>query len=128
MAPLSSIVASIPPSRLLVDVGPWLGGFVVLLLVGGAIAMGLRRRLNADSETPSLGFTLEDLRSMRDRGELSQEEFEQAHQRMVGQVRRAAAGRGATESRALARAGVVRRARSLHATRGYVGHHTLPVR
>lgn len=99
MAPLSSIVASIPPSRLLVDVGPWLGGFVVLLLVGGAIAMGLRRRLNADSETPSLGFTLEDLRSMRDRGELSQEEFEQAHQRMVGQVRRAAAGRSTSESR-----------------------------
>ena len=72
--------------NLLVTLLPWLGLLVLLVLVGGAVAILIRRRMAID-ERPTIGFTLGDLRAMRDRGEISEEEFEQAREKMVRAVR-----------------------------------------
>ncbi len=72
--------------NLLVSLLPWLGLLVLLVLIGGAVAILIRRRMAID-ESPTIGFTLGDLRTMRDRGEISEEEFEQARDKMVRAVR-----------------------------------------
>lgn len=71
---------------LLLTLLPWLGLLVLLILIGGAIAILIRRRMSID-DAPTIGFTLGDLRAMRDRGEISDEEFEQAREKMVTAVR-----------------------------------------
>ena len=78
--------------NLLVSLLPWLGLLVLLVLIGGAVAILIRRRMAID-ERPTIGFTLGDLRAMRDRGEISEEEFEQARDRMVTAVRGESAAR-----------------------------------
>ena len=78
---------------LLIEILPWLGLLVLLILVGGAVAVLLRRRMAIDTG-PTIGFTLGDLRAMRDKGEISEEEFEQAREKMVRAVRGEAPDRG----------------------------------
>lgn len=73
-------------STLFADVLPWVGLFVILILAGGGLAMLVRRSIFAGSES-TVGFTLEDLREMRDRGEISDDEFEQSRDRMMNAVR-----------------------------------------
>ena len=73
-------------STLFADVLPWVGLFVILILAGGGLAMLVRRSIFAGSES-TVGFTLEDLREMRDRGEISHDEFEQSRNRMMNAVR-----------------------------------------
>ena len=82
-----TIAQSSSAEGLLGDLLPWLGLLVVVVLVGGGIALGLRRRLLGGSEGSSVGFTLSDLRDRRARGEISEEEYERAHARMVRSVR-----------------------------------------
>ena len=71
---------------LLNDVLPWVGMFVLLILLGGGLAMLIRRSIFAGSE-PTVGFTLEDLREMRERGEITTEEFEQSRSRMMAALK-----------------------------------------
>ena len=73
-------------STLFADVLPWVGLFVILILAGGGLAMLVRRSIFSGTES-TVGFTLEDLRGMRDRGEISNEEFEQSRDRMMNAVR-----------------------------------------
>ena len=63
------------------------GILVVVILVGGVIAMFVRRRLRGGDQAPTIGFTLEDLRLMQVRGEITLEEFENARGIMLGKVR-----------------------------------------
>lgn len=69
-------------STLLTDVLPWAGLLAIITLVGGGIAVFVRRNIFVGSE-PTVGFTLEDLREMRARGEITDEEFELSRARMT---------------------------------------------
>ena len=73
---------------LFVTIAPWLGVLVVVILVGGVLAMWIKRRfLQADQDASSVGFTLSDLREMARTGEISAEEFEAARLQMIERVR-----------------------------------------
>jgi hypothetical protein len=69
------------------DVAPWLGIMVILIIVGGVIAMNVRRKMNGGDDSSGIGFTLSDLRAMHERGELTLEEFQRARDKMLGSVR-----------------------------------------
>ena len=69
--------------RLFADILPWLGLLVVIILLGGGTALFLRRRFASSGETATSGFTLADLRTMRDSGEISEAEFATAKSRML---------------------------------------------
>ena len=60
---------------------------VVVILVGGVIAMFARRRYRSPADDSTIGFTLEDLRRMQERGELSLDEFQNARDKMFSKVR-----------------------------------------
>ena len=68
--------------RLFADILPWLGLLVVVILLGGGLALFLRRRFATIREDETPGFTLADLRKMRDSGEISEAEFTTAKTRM----------------------------------------------
>ncbi len=71
-----------------VSILPWLGLLVLVILVGGGIAIWMRRRMLLDqSAAPRAGFTLSDLREMARTGEISHEEFEAAKSQMIAKVR-----------------------------------------
>lgn len=71
-----------------VSILPWLGLLVLVILVGGGIAIWMRRRMLLDqSASPRAGFTLSDLREMARTGEISHEEFEAAKAQMIAKVR-----------------------------------------
>ena len=69
--------------RLFADILPWLGILVVIILLGGGLALFLRRRFATIREGVTPGFTLADLRRLRDSGEISEEEFTTAKSRML---------------------------------------------
>lgn len=69
--------------------------FGILLLIGvviggGAVVMWARRNAKAPGEPPPPGFTLDDLRRMHERGELSKREFETARDAMIQRTRETA--------------------------------------
>ena len=68
---------------------PWLGILVLIVLLGGGLAIWIRRRITSQSASSQGGYMLEDLRQLRDSGELSQEEFDLARQAMIKGVRNA---------------------------------------
>lgn len=60
-----------------VELWIWLGALVVATLVLGVILLAMRRRLlDSDDAEPGAGSMLDDLRAMRDRGEISQAEYD----------------------------------------------------
>lgn len=59
-----------------------------LVIIGGAAILIARNRLNATSDSGSdVGFSLSDLRKLRDKGEITPEEYEVARNRVVKNVR-----------------------------------------
>ena len=78
---------STTPESLFGDMLPWLGMLAIIVLVGGVLAIWIRRRLTNNSSSQSIGYTLEDLRILHERGELSREEFDLARQAMIKGVR-----------------------------------------
>lgn len=69
--------------RLFAEILPWIGLLAILILLGGGIAIWLRKRMAVNGGDSSAGFILDDLRRMRDRGEISPEEFEIAKSKMI---------------------------------------------
>jgi hypothetical protein len=70
----------------------WLGllGLVILIVVGSGCIPWARRMARGPAPGPAPGFTLEDLRAMLDRGEITQREFDTARDAMLHKTRRMA--------------------------------------
>lgn len=85
-----------PATRDVTSVMLWLGILIVVTIAGGLAVLAIRRRvLGRGSETEDQGTLMDSLRGMRDRGEMTPEEFEAAKRAMVERMRAAiAAGEG----------------------------------
>jgi len=67
---------------------PWLGGLLVLAIVGGMVMLWTRRMaVGRDKERPTDGFGMDGLRGMLDRGEITPEEYDRARRKLVQRVR-----------------------------------------
>ena len=94
--PLILSITDVTPLAQSADPGPILfWSLVLILLLVGAFmgVMYLRKWVrddSGDSESEKLGFTLGDLRRLRDGGRLSDEEYEKARTQMIAATRRAA--------------------------------------
>ena len=63
---------------------------MVLVMVGGFGILIFRRRLNAADDadgSANVGFSLSDLREMRDRGEITAEEYEVTRMKVITKVK-----------------------------------------
>ncbi len=69
------------------DVFTGLGMVLAMVLVGAIGIYLVRRKIKQDSEEP-VGFTLSDLREMRDSGDITDVEFNAARDRIVAQVKK----------------------------------------
>jgi hypothetical protein len=67
-----------------------IAALLAVVVVGGVIVMWARRNAKAPDEGPQQAFTLEDLRRMHERGELSKREFETARDALIQRTREAA--------------------------------------
>ncbi len=70
--------------RLMVQVAIIGAAFLILLIVGFVFARFMRRRL--DRATTRADFTLQDLRSLRDSGQISEREFERMRAGLLGKA------------------------------------------
>ena len=70
----------------------WIGiGVLFVLVVGGGVAvMWARRNAKAPESGPTAAFTLEDLRRLLDRGEITKREFDTARDAMIQRTRQSA--------------------------------------
>lgn len=76
------------PEDLFSDLLPVIAGLLGLAVVGGIIIYIVRRLLRgSEDHSEAGGFTLHDLRRMREAGELSEEEFDRARLAMIDRVR-----------------------------------------
>ncbi len=76
-------------SDVFMQILPYAIVIVALTIVGGIIMMISRRKIDAGAGGTPVGFTLSDLKELRDRGELSDEEFERARQEVIARARKA---------------------------------------
>ena len=67
-------------------IAPVLGALVLIVVVGAVALLLIKRWWRRESDAPA-GFTLGDLRAMRDAGEISVAEYERAKEQMVRTVR-----------------------------------------
>lgn len=87
-----SIIAQSSPA----PVNEWLvfwlavAGMVVLITVGGAVVFWARRSARGPVPVSRPGFSLEDLRDMLDRKEITQREYDTARDVMLHKARQAA--------------------------------------
>lgn len=65
---------------------PVLGVLVLIVIVGAVALLLVKRWWKGESQAPA-GFTLGDLRALRDSGEISVAEYERAKEQMVRKVR-----------------------------------------
>ncbi len=62
----------------------WMIVMIVMVVVGGIVLLGVRRRFLDDGEDVGSGvLDLHALRAMRDRNELTEDEFERARERIL---------------------------------------------
>ncbi|MBC23793.1 MAG: hypothetical protein CMJ32_07770 [Phycisphaerae bacterium] len=83
----SSGTTTVAPSDILLEqLIPWLGLLLLVVIVGGAFVLMIRR--TTKSQGPGQGgFTLEDIRQLHRSGELSDEEFQKAREALIQQAR-----------------------------------------
>jgi len=79
----------------------WIGVLIVVAVLGGLLVMRYRRSLFGAEESLSDGTEglMRSLRAMRDRGEISQEEFDATKRRMVERIRKSAPAGGRAAGR-----------------------------
>ncbi len=66
----------------------WVGALIVAVVIGTIVLLVIRRKLSAQSAEDPGGFTtMEDMRAMVDRGEMSKEEYEQVRKAMIAKIR-----------------------------------------
>ncbi len=66
----------------------WLGILIVITVVAGLVVLALRKRiLGRPTEGSDEGSLMDALRGMRDRGEMTSEEFEATRRAMIGRLR-----------------------------------------
>ncbi|MBU3727693.1 MAG: SHOCT domain-containing protein [Phycisphaerales bacterium] len=70
-----------------VRLAPVLGALVLIVIAGAVALLLIKRWWKGESEAATPGFTLGDLRAMRDSGEISVAEYERAKEQMVRKVR-----------------------------------------
>ncbi len=75
------------PGALFGEVLPWLGALVGVVVVGTVAIWLIRRTFGRDDRGGPGGFTLQDLRTMHAAGRLSDEEFRQAKESVIGRSR-----------------------------------------
>jgi hypothetical protein len=71
----------------------WSGLLIAVLLIAMVWAMRLKRRLKQDDDVasvPAAGFTLSDLRQMHRAGQISEEEFNKAKEKIVAAAQKTA--------------------------------------
>ncbi len=80
-------------SARLFDAVLWMTAIVALALGTGLILAAVRRRLVRPVSLDAQGFTLDQLRNLLDRGELSREEYNTLRQKVIATGRETARGR-----------------------------------
>jgi hypothetical protein len=63
----------------------WLGVLILVAAVGGALLMAYRRRIFGNESSSQTGL-LDDLRAMRDQGQITAEEYDAARKRMAARL------------------------------------------
>ena len=85
----------------------WTLVLIAAAIAGGAVVLLVRRRvMRSDAERRGHGLSLSDLRKMRDRGDLTDEEYERARAAIIGTV--AGSGSGGSPMRPTTIPGEVR--------------------
>jgi hypothetical protein len=81
------------------DVFVWLSILLGLAIVALVVSLILRQWYRSSSDSSGAGgFTLQDLREMRDDGRLTEEEFEAARTALIGTVKGSNVERSSSES------------------------------
>lgn len=87
----------IPHMQVLAETNPvpviiWCVALLLVLIVGLVFAVRIKRRFTAEDDAPPVasGFTLSDLRQMHKLGQLSDDEFERAKEKVVAAAKKAA--------------------------------------
>ena len=80
---LAIAAADTDAENLFGDMLPWLGLLVLIVLLGGGVAIWIRKRMANSGDSGTIGYTLEDLRVLHSRGELSEEEYSPPDARTV---------------------------------------------
>lgn len=84
---VASLVLAQAQSQNWASLLPWIGALVVLVALGAIGLVMLRRRLfSSDQNAAEGGVSLDTLRQMHARGELSEQEFEAAKRTVVQQL------------------------------------------
>lgn len=83
--PTLALAQGSPPatSSQAMQVAMWVGVLIVLVVAGSMVALWLRRRMLAKDNAGQEMLTLSDLRAMRDRGQLSSEEYDAMRAKMA---------------------------------------------
>lgn len=84
--PILSVVLAQSNSDAAVRLAVLAVALVVVVIVFGVVLMFLRRTLNKEDEAPGEGLMLDDLRKLRDTGQITHEEFQRAVDSMAGRI------------------------------------------
>jgi hypothetical protein len=81
------------------------GVLIALVIAGGVVVMLLRKRLLAKDDASADVGLFDALKQMRDRGEMTQEEYEAARRKVVEKTKAAMKASGSAKSKGAAKGG-----------------------
>jgi predicted nucleic acid-binding Zn ribbon protein len=81
------------------------GVLIALVIAGGVVVMLLRKRLLAKDDASADVGLFDALKQMRDRGEMTQEEYEAARRKVVEKTKAAMKASGSAKSRGAGKGG-----------------------